>query len=77
MFSNAWFTTSFIAASCESGRLDSRSAASPTSASSRSNGTALLIRPTAAASAPDSGLPVSACSFARVSPSLYIHIPVR
>ena len=69
MLSNAWFTTSFIAASCDSGTLASRSAVARTRPRARANGTASLISPISAASLPDSGLPVSAYSFARVRPS--------
>ena len=68
MFSYAWFTTSFIAASCEAGI--------PASARGLAD---LLLEPlkrnrrvdqsTSAASMPDSGRPVSANSFAVASPS--------
>ncbi len=68
MFSYAWLTMSFIAASWEAGMPASPSARSRTWDSSSSNGTAALIRPASTASMPDSGLPVSAYSFARVSP---------
>jgi hypothetical protein len=62
-------TTSFIAASCDAGIDASLFAVSSTVCSSRSNGTAMLISPASAASAPDSGWPVSACHFTRVRPS--------
>ncbi len=57
--------------------LASWAACSATAASSSSNGTAALINSTSAASRPDSGLPVSACSLALVSPSRHSHMPDR
>ena len=59
------------------GSAASARACARTVSSSSANGTASLIRPTSAASAPDSGLPVSAYSFAFVRPSRYSHMPLR
>ena len=68
MFSNAWLTTSFIAASCDGGTCASRSRLGAHLGLEAANGTARLMSPASAASLPDSGLPLSACSFTRVRP---------
>ncbi len=68
---------SFIAESCDNGMLASWAAVLRTSASSTSNGTERLMSPTSAASLPENGLPVSAYSFAFVSPRRYSQNPER